>query len=357
MTMTRIYRLILLAAFVLLSPGCGGKHGVPNGTPYAVVLNYGSKDNIVIIDENLTILNKLSIGLYLEDIQVCDNIVYAIDSGRAENPRKDLYKINLKDFSVSKLELPLSPHRMLVFNNKAYISSSTEKRGEGFYLMIVDVTNLSLLNTKMIPGMTACLTSADGYVYAAINRGGNHNYGDTAQLLQIDPDSFAMKNVLQDPEELPPGNLQVVGDKFYGVYSGFSRGPKPRWVKQPSEYTNRLKILDFKSGKIVEQHDLSPDFPQNIAVKNNKTAFINHYTNLDMSGDTVTIFDLDSREVIGRINTPTPSDVAVDNKYLLVTNHNEDNLTVFDSNNWKKIKEIPVGKWPTKVKLVNANVQ
>lgn len=318
--------------------------------PYAVVLGAGQKDNIIAIDENLEVIRSYSLGTYITDIQISGTNLYAVDPG-LEISNKDFYQVDLTNDSKSKIQLPYRPHLFAIAQNKAFISSSEEKKGQGFYLMTVDLKSLKVLDTLMIPGAITNIVNEDNTIYVSFNTGGANNYGKNTNIIQIDPKTNAFKKVLTQEQELSPASIVKVSDKLYGVYPGFARGPKPKWLQQPSEYTNKLKIIDLKSGKIEQQFDLPFDFPQSIAI-NSKVAFINHYTNLDMSGDTVTVFDLKTNKVSGKINTPTPSAIAADDKYLLVANHNEDELNIFDSNSLTKLKQIKVGKWPSKVILV-----
>lgn len=351
----RFNKLILLLIVVILFflVGCNDKNS-GSILPYAIVINSDSKENIVMIDQDLNIISKHSIGKYIEDIEISDKYLFVVDSGILENPRKDLYKIDLHDLSTTKMELPYSPHQMTISGDIAYISSFDEKKGNGFYLMAINVNKLDVIDTTFIPGMTASLVQSDnGTVYASINTGGPNNYGRFAQILEVklDENKIITKNILNDQQELPPSYIISFNDLLYGVYPGFSYGPKPLWLNEPEKYTNKLKIIDIDTGKIKSEANLSTDFPQ-MMVKKGDLAFINHFTNLDMKGNTISIYDIKNNKEIDQINTETPSYLEVDENFLLVTNFTQNTLTVFDSNTLSKKKEIHVGKWPKKVLLV-----
>jgi len=77
------------------------------------------------LNKNFEIINEMLIGDYIEEIQLYKNYLIAIDTG-LQKPKKDLWKINLLDKSKVKFELPRRPHRIIIKDNIAYISSSEE---------------------------------------------------------------------------------------------------------------------------------------------------------------------------------------------------------------------------------------
>ncbi len=348
--------LVLLALILSSCRDYDTLNQTESALPYAVVYNNDNKENIILIDYSFHIMKKLTVGRYIEDMDIFNNKLYLIDTGTHEDPRKDLYQVDLKDFSIAKLVLPYIPHQIKISQHVAYISSVKQDMKKGFQFMIVDLTQFKMINSIYTPGMTSSLLEAEGKIYAALNTGGAANYGSSAKILQIELNSnheVTTNNILKTEEELPPSWMTISDNSLYGVYPGFAYGPKPKWVTNPKAYTNKLKILDIQTGIIKKEIDLPHSFPQMMVIKKDNTAFINHYTNLDMTGENISILNLESNQIIGKITTPTPSFLAVDDENLLVTNILQDRLTVFDSNTWVKKKEIEVGKWPKKVLLVN----
>jgi YVTN family beta-propeller protein len=344
-----------LSAFLLLSLLLAACSKDKNTSVYAVVLS-NDKKNIAYLDNQFNIIQRQSLGLYLEDIKKNGNYLYAIDSGLAETPAKRLYRINLTDLSVSQLELPHIPHQFSINNNLAYISSSDEKKGSGFYLMLVDLNAFKLIDSAFTKGAVTSFAKMDKDMYVAINSGGASNYGSYSKIEKIETinNKVVFKNILNAKEELPPTDMYINNGTIYGVYSGFAYGPKPGWLKEPDKYTNKIKEISLKNGEVNNVYSLSSNFPQMVAVKNN-IGFINHYSNLDMQGEFVTVFDLSKNKVINKIKTPTPVSLDADDKSLLVTNLVQGTLTVFDSNTFKEVKKVEVGKWPYKVIILKNN--
>jgi len=323
--------------------------------PYAVVINSEDKDNLLVLDEHFNILKKITPGIYLEDIEVYENQLYVIDTGLLEKPQKTLVKINLNDFSMSKLVLPYTPHLMVINKGIAYISSSESNREQGFYLMAVDLKKFSITNVSYTKGITSFLVEDNGYVYAGINTGGKSNFGTKAQILEINSNKskkIISKDILDENEELPPSSIAQMGNLIFGIYPGFAYGPKPRWLNQPENYTNKLKIINLNSGKIVNVLNLPFDFPQNMIIKDN-LGFVNYFSLLDLRGDKLSVIDLRTNKIIKNITVSSPNSIAINEKNLLVTNYNTNSLTVFDSNSFFKLKEITVGKWPNKVIVIH----
>lgn len=352
-----VYGFFLL--FIMIIIGCSTQeNNLKQESPYAVILTSDTEKNIIIINNQFEMIERLKLGIYIRDIDTYGKYLFALDTGDDKNPRRDLYRLDLLDFSFVKMELPHIPHQLFVSHNIAYVSSSSPAQ-QGFYLMAIDTTNLKLIDVTVIPGMSTSFVADKDKVYVAINSGGAHNFGKYAKILDLkvnENNSIEYDNIMQTEEELPPSAMKIVDDKIVGIYPGFSRGPKPKWVISPEKYTNKMKMIDIKTGKVVDQVEFSTDFPQNISVKDDKITFINHYTDLDMSGDQITVYDLQTKQLIKRIETSTPSSLAVDKKYLLVTNKVTDKLTIFDVNSFKEIKQLKVGKWPLKVKLFKAYI-
>ena len=73
-----------------------------------------------------------------------------------------------------------------------------------------------------------------------------------------------------------------------------------------------------------------------------------------MTGSKITVFDLESKKVVGQLDADTPSSLAIDGKYLFVTNKVTDSITIFDAHSLTEIKKLNVGEWPVEVKLVHA---
>ncbi|MHB1167289.1 MAG: YncE family protein [Carboxydocellales bacterium] len=96
--------------------------------------------------------------------------------------------------------------------------------------------------------------------------------------------------------------------------------------------------------------------PQSLVVDINRKGYVNHFTNIDLTGDTVSVYDLSSQKLLTTIKTETPSFIATDNQRLYVTNYTTDSLSVFDLKTLKKDKVIPVGKWPKKVILIESTL-
>ncbi|QQE73747.1 hypothetical protein KDJ56_17900 [Brevibacillus composti] len=72
---------------------------------------------------------------------------------------------------------------------------------------------------------------------------------------------------------------------------------------------------------------------------------INHYTDLGKSGDTISVYDLKKWELVKKIKTPTPADIALDGNHLLVTNFVNGTLSIIDTTDLEQKDQIMVGEW------------
>ncbi|MFZ3170919.1 MAG: hypothetical protein WA118_02915 [Carboxydocellales bacterium] len=152
-----------------------------------------------------------------------------------------------------------------------------------------------------------------------------------------------------DKNDKPTGTI-------YGIYPGSKGKMKPRWVEKPEDYSHKLKLINQTTGEITASISLQHLVPQSLVVDKNKKGYINHFTNIDLTGDTVSVYDLSSQKLLTTIKTETPSFIATDNQRLYVTNYTTDSLSVFDLKTLKKDKVIPVGKWPKKVILIESTL-
>lgn len=323
-----------------------------------VVNSENIKDNILFLDKNDKPTGSIRLGNYIDDIGLYKNYLLAIDSGWAEKPKKDLLRFNLKSWQSEILTLSISPHRLFIHEGVAFVSSHNEIRGKGFILVAIDINNFKIIGEKFIPGMVSAFAAKGNDIYISINSGGSKNYGKHSQIFRVNlsKDSFNMSNILKAKEELPPSYMYIDGNTIYGIYPGSKGKMKARWVEKPEDYSHKLKLINQTTGEITASISLQHLVPQSLVVDKNKKGYINHFTNIDLTGDTVSVYDLSSQKLLTTIKTETPSFIATDNQRLYVTNYTTDSLSVFDLKTLKKDKVIPVGKWPKKVILIESTL-
>jgi len=204
--------------------------------------------------------------------------------------------------------------------------------------------------------MVAEFSLLNNSIFAGINTGGPNNYGPYAKILKIELDKhnkIKYKNILVNKEEIPPSGMILFNNLIYGVYPGYTGASKPRWLRSPEDYTKKLKLIDPITGKIIDSIELPYNHPQKIVQSKDNLGFINYFTNIDMSGEYITVVDLHNKKIINKIKTSTPSFMAIDKKHLYVTNYNEDSLSIYDLKNYDLVKQIKIGKWPKKILLIN----
>lgn len=290
MMLKKFFLLCLMT--VLLTTACSNKSSSEE-LPHILIIKQAGVDNIVTLDQNYRVLKKKKIGEFLIDAQIDSQTLYVIDPGIV-NPKKDLYAVNLLNFSYKKLSLPYIPQRIFIHNRVAYISSSVEAKNKGFYFMIVDLDSLSLIQTLNIPGAVRSFIPDKEGISLYVNTGGPDNYGGKAKIVRISRDQdriYQVTRIVETPEELPPNDVDSFQGKFFGACAGFAKGPKPKWVKNPQSYTSKLKVLDIETGSVLQELTLDEAFPQNVVIKGD-LGFVNHYTDLDMTGDTISVYDL-----------------------------------------------------------------
>lgn len=83
-----------------------------------------------------------------------------------------MVKLNLKTKEKEILTLPKSPDLLAVQDNIAYISSTSEEIGKGFYFFIVDLDELKIIDTIFTQGMVTFNDVIDHKVIAGVNPGG-----------------------------------------------------------------------------------------------------------------------------------------------------------------------------------------
>lgn len=57
-------------------------------------------------------------------------------------------------------------------------------------------------------------------------------------------------------------------------------------------------------------------------------------------------------ELKAKLQSPTPSSIALDGSNLLVSNMTQGTLSVFDTEELKQKQQVAVGEWPSKVLVV-----
>ncbi|MGN7470008.1 YncE family protein [Brevibacillus sp. SAFN-007a] len=349
-------RKYLLLVLVLLLGGtaCQHEQEVPlkKETPHVAVIKQTGKANVVILNKDYKVVGEKKIGEFLIDGQVDGQTLYAIDPG-IEPALKNLYAINVHDLSYQTLPLPYIPQKIFIHDRVAYIASSSVQPS-GFPLMLVDLESFSLIDTFTVPGAARPFLPEANGVTLYVNAGGPHNYGPYAKKVRVGKGTAGKYEILETKDmsqELPPTDVISDPEKNIAVYAGFAKGPKPRWVKQPEAYTSKMKVLDKKNDSVLQEIDLDESFPQQI-VRKGDLAFINHYTDLDMTGEMISVYDLQTMKLITKIRSETPSSIALDGSHLLVANVVPGTVSVIDTQELKQIQQVDVGEWPTKVLVI-----
>ncbi|GED53203.1 YncE family protein [Brevibacillus borstelensis] len=348
------YMLFLLVSILFIA-GCQNTDEMPlqNKTPHLAVIKQAGKSNVVTLDKDYKVVKEKKIGKFLIDAQIDGQTLYLIDPG-IEEPRKDLYAVNLYDLSYETLTLPYIPQKLFIHDRIAYIASSVESRNVGFHFMLVDLDTFSLIETLTVPGAVRSMIPAENGITMYVNSGGAHNYGQYAKKVQIgkaETGKYQIITMNDIPEELPPNGVVPFQDHYIAVYAGFAKGPKPKWVKRLESYTSKMKVLNPKTGSVLQEITLEETFPQSI-VRKGDIAFVNHFTDLDMTGDTISVYDLKKMELKAKLQSPTPSSIALDGSNLLVSNMTQGTLSVFDTEELKQKQQVAVGEWPSKVLVV-----
>ncbi|GED24232.1 hypothetical protein BAG01nite_03340 [Brevibacillus agri] len=346
--------LVFLLVIILLSTACQTVNEVPvkKETPHLAVIKDRGKANVVILNKDYKVVGEKKIGEFLIDGQVDGQTLYAIDCG-IEPALKNLYAINVHDLSYQTLTLPYIPQKIFIHDRVAYIASSSVQQS-GFPFMLVDLESFSLIDTFTVPGAVSSFIPEANGVTMHVNAGGPNKFGPYAKKVRVGKGTAGKYEILETkdtPQELPPTNVISYPEKNIAVYAGFAKGPKPRWVKQPEAYTSKIKVLDKKNDSVLQEIDLEESFPQQIVQKDD-LAFINHYTDLDMSGEMISVYDLKTMKLITKIRSETPSSIALAGSHLLVANFVPGTVSVIDTQERKQIQQVDVGEWPTKVLVV-----
>lgn len=346
--------LVFLLVILLLSTACQTVNELPlkKETPHLAVIKQTGKANIVILNKDYKVVEEKKIGHFLIDGQVDRQTLYAIDPG-IEQPLKNLYAVNVHDLSYQTLALPYIPHKIFIHDRVAYIASSSVSKA-GFPFMLVDLDSFSLIDTFTVPGAVRSFIPEENGITLYVNTGGSHNYGPYAKKIRVGKRTagkYAILETIETPQELPPNDVIWYQKKNIAVYAGFAKGPKPRWIKQPEAYTSKMKVLDPKTGSSLQEIDLDESFPQQIVQKGD-LAFINHYTELDMSGEMITVFDLKTMKQVDKIRSETPSFIALDGSHLVVANYVPGTVSVIDTQKRKQIQHVTVGERPSKVLVI-----
>lgn len=346
--------LVFLLVILLLSTACQtvNEFSLKKETPHLAVIKHTGKANIVILNKDYKVVGEKKIGEFLIDGQMDGQTLYAIDCG-VEPALKNLYAINVHDLSYQTLTLPYIPQKIFIHDRVAYIASSSVQQA-GFPLMLVDLQSLSLIDTLTVPGAAGPFIPEANGVTMYVNAGGPNKFGPFAKKVRVGKGTAGKYEILETtdmPQELPPTNVISYPEKNIAVYAGFAKGPKPRWVKQPEAYTSKIKVLDKKNDSVLQEIDLDESFPQQIVQKDD-LAFINHYTELDMSGEMITVFDLKTMKQVDKIRSETPSFIALDGSHLVVANYVPGTVSVIDTQKRKQIQHVTVGERPSKVLVI-----
>lgn len=318
---------------------------------YLAVLS--QKSTMTLIDSDFNKIDNIDIGTYINDMDSEGDYIYAVDSG-FESSNSDLVKFNLKTKEKEILTLPKSPDLLAVQNNIAYISSTSEEIGKGFYFFIVDLDELKIIDTIFTQGMVTFNDVINHKVIVGVNTGGANNYGKEPHLLEI---SINGKNAVTNKikilnQELAPSAITFYNNVFFGVYPGFSYGPRPNWVENHEEYTNKVKKINPSTGEIMDEFALEINFPQKV-VENSGLLYINHFTYLDLKGNYISVFDPIENKVQKSIEVNSPSDIVADNSYLYVGSYEEGSVNIYSLKSLTNYKNISIGEGIRQITIID----
>ncbi|KJE27847.1 hypothetical protein LG52_2257 [Geobacillus kaustophilus] len=317
--------------------------------PAFVALTHGDS-KLIFLDKKMNIVKEIENKNKFQSFSIDGNRVYAIDDGTYMGTKPSMFIINLSSGHVEKkLKLPHIPSSYAVVNQKAYIASS-EIFKEGMPFFVVNLSNGKVEKLTFTSGMVNTIKHYKNEIFITINSGGKSGEHSNVYRIQTNDASLSFHPVIKDNIELPPSDFVIEDNKMYCVFTGFSYGPRPEWVKNPERYTNKLMVVDLNNGKIISEKKLSKPFPQKIINVGNKL-YINNYTDLDMQGGFLTILDKnDLSESFFSIKNPAYFDYNKRFEEFLVSNPQNGTLRLVK--NGKIIKKIKVGENCSIVKAV-----
>ncbi|AWO74798.1 hypothetical protein A5N86_08765 [Geobacillus thermoleovorans] len=318
--------------------------------PPAFVALTDGDSKLIFLDKKLNIVKEIENKNKFQSFSIEGNRVYAIDDGTYTGTQPSMLIINLSSGHVEKkLKLPHVPSSYAVLNQKVYMASSEIFR-EGMPFFVVNMSSGKVENLTFTTGMVSTMKHYKNEIFITINSGGKSSEHSNVYRVQMHDASLSFHPVIKDNIELPPSDFVIEDNKMYCVFTGFSYGPRPGWVKNPERYTNKLMVVDLNNGKIISEKQLSKPFPQKIINIGNKL-YINNYTDLDMQGEFFTIIDKNNlSESFFAIENPAYFDYNKRFDEFIVSNPRNGTLRLVK--NGKVIKKMKVGDNCSIVKAV-----
>ncbi|ANB58774.1 hypothetical protein GFC29_50 [Anoxybacillus sp. B7M1] len=305
---------------------------------------------LIFLDKKMNIVKEINNKNKFQSFSIDGNRVYALEDGTYTGTKPSMLIMNLSNGYIErKIKLPHIPAAFVVVKQKAYIASSEIFR-EGMPFFIVNLSNGKIEKLMFTKGMVNTIKHYKDEIFISINSGGSMSQHSNVYRIQTNDASLSFHPVIQDHLELPPSDFVIEDNKMYCVFTGFSYGPRPEWVKDPEKYTNRFMVIDLNNGKIIYEKKLSKPFPQKIISVGNKF-YINNYTDMDMKGKFLTIINKkDFGESFLPIKNPAYFDYNKQLKGFLVSN--PQNGTLQFMKNGKIVKKLKVGENSSIVKSV-----
>lgn len=340
--------IIFFSLFLIVS--CDKSNGENNtnvvkkslSPPSFVALTNGDS-KLVFLDNKLNIINEVNNNNKFNNFTINEsaNILYALDDGTYMGTPPAIIIIDLLNLKIKKkITLPSIPSNFLIVGNTAYIASS-EMYNEGMPFFTVDLSNGKIKEKSFTKGMVNVVKQYNNEIYVGINSGGIDSFGEFSNIykMQIIDTNINFIPVIKDNIELPPSDFVIENNKLYSIFSGFSYGPKPDWIKEPERYTNKFMVINMTNGKIEVETKLSKPFPQRIISVEDRF-YINNYTDIDMRGEFMTVINKsDLKESFISINNPAYFDYNDELKGFLISDPKNGTLQFMkDGKITKKIK-------------------
>lgn len=310
---------------------------------FAVLADGDSK--LVLLDQNIKVVKEIKNDNKFQNFSIDEKNkrIYALDDGTYMGTAPSILIINYLSGEVEKkIKLPNIPSSFLVIEDKAYIPSS-EIFKDGIPFFVVNLKNGEVEQSTVTKGMVSTIKQYNDQIYVTVNSGGADLFGEFSNIynLQLNNNEIMFTPVIKDNIELPPSDFIMENGKIYCIFTGFSYGPKPEWVKDPERYTNKFMVIDMNSGKIQAEKTLSKPFPQKlISIEN--YFYVNNYTDLDMKGEFITTINKnDLEESFIPIKSPAYFEYNSKLKEFLVSN--PENGTVHLLKDGKIVKKVKVG--------------